>query len=171
MATDVSKMPELLAPAGGPDELAAALAAGADAVYFGLKKLNARTGAKNFPPEALQTVVQSIHDAHAKAYLTLNVDLAQRELGLAARTLALAEQAGVDAVLVRDPAILAFIPAFPKLAFHFSTQAAVTTSAGVEAAPSISARRPPSRHPPASRPRNPSASRGSFWRANFQRKK
>ena len=54
MATDVSKMPELLAPAGGPDELAAALAAGADAVYFGLKKLNARTGAKNFPPEALQ---------------------------------------------------------------------------------------------------------------------
>ena len=137
MATDVSKMPELLAPAGGPDELAAALAAGADAVYFGLKKLNARTGAKNFPPEALQTVVQSIHDAHAKAYLTLNVDLAQRELGLAARTLALAEQAGVDAVLVRDPAILAFIPAFPKLAFHFSTQAAVTTSAGVEAAKSF----------------------------------
>ena len=111
MATDVSKMPELLAPAGGPDELAAALAAGADAVYFGLKKLNARTGAKNFPPEALQTVVQSIHDAHAKAYLTLNVDLAQ------------------------------------------------------------SARRPPSRHPPASKQRNPSASRGSFWRGSCRRKK
>ena len=134
MAMDMSKKLELLAPAGGPDELAAALKAGADAVYFGLKKLNARTGAKNFPPEALQDVVQSIHDAHAKAYLTLNIDLSQRELGLAARTLALAEQAHVDAVLVRDPAILAFIPLFPKLAFHYSTQAAVTTSAGVEAA-------------------------------------
>ncbi|MBR5026889.1 MAG: U32 family peptidase, partial [Victivallales bacterium] len=130
----MSKKLELLAPAGGPDELAAALKAGADAVYFGLKKLNARTGAKNFPPEALQDVVKSIHDAHAKAYLTLNIDLAQRELGLAARTLALAEQAQVDAVLIRDPAILSFIPLFPKLAFHFSTQAAVTTSAGVEAA-------------------------------------
>ncbi len=130
-------LPELLAPAGGPDELAAALKAGADAVYFGLKKLNARTGAKNFPPETLKEVVQSIHDAHAKAYLTLNIDLSQRELGLAARTLALAEQAHVDAVLIRDPAILAFIPAFPKLAFHFSTQAAITTSAGVEAAKSF----------------------------------
>ena len=134
---NMGKLPELLAPAGGPDELAAALAAGADAVYFGLKKLNARTGAKNFPPEALRDVVKSIHDAHAKAYLTLNIDLTQRELGLAARTLALAEQVGVDAVLIRDPAILAFIPAFPKLAFHFSTQAAVTTSAGVEAAKSF----------------------------------
>ena len=134
---DMSKLPELLAPAGGPEELTAALAAGADAVYFGLKKLNARTGAKNFPPEALHDVVKSIHDAHAKAYLTLNIDLSQRELGLAARTLALAEQAGVDAVLIRDPAILSFIPAFPKLAFHFSTQAAITTSAGVEAAKSF----------------------------------
>ena len=134
---DMSKLPELLAPAGGPDELAAALSAGADAVYFGLKKLNARVGAPNFPPEDLQRIVQVIHDAHVKAYLTLNIDLTQRELGLAARTLALAEQAGVDAVLIRDSAILAFIPAFPKLAFHFSTQAAITTSAGVEAAKSL----------------------------------
>ena len=104
MATDMGIKTELLAPAGGPDELAAALKAGADAVYFGLKKLNARTGAKNFPPEALKEVVQSIHDAHAKAYLTLNIDLSQRELGLAARTLpARHEQAvGRAAVLFKE---------------------------------------------------------------------
>ena len=77
---DMTRLPELLAPAGGPDELAAALAAGADAVYFGLKKLNARTGATNFQPEALAGVVQSIHDTHAKAFLTLNIDLAQDRL-------------------------------------------------------------------------------------------
>ncbi|HQC54025.1 MAG TPA: U32 family peptidase, partial [Lentisphaeria bacterium] len=128
--TPTSPALEILAPAGSRDALEAALQAGADAVYFGLKHLNARRGAANFSPEELPEVVQRIHDAGAKAHLTLNIDIHQRELGLAARTLALAAEVGVDAVLVRDPALLALRPHFPQLAFHFSTQAAVTTSAG-----------------------------------------
>ena len=128
---------ELLAPAGGPETLQAALDAGADAVYFGLKRLNARRGAANFAPEELKGVVATVHAAGAKAYLTLNIDLVQRELGLAMRTLQLASDAGVDAVLIRDPALLVARRVFPSLPFHFSTQAAVSSSAGVQAAAAL----------------------------------
>ncbi len=132
--TSSSPVLEILAPAGSRAALEAALQAGADAVYFGLKHLNARRGAANFTPEELPDIVHRVHQAGGKAHLTLNIDIHQRELGLAARTLALAAEAGVDAVLVRDPALLALRPHFPRLDFHFSTQAAVTTSAGVQAA-------------------------------------
>ena len=133
--------PEILAPAGGPAALAAAVAAGADAVYFGLKQLNARRGAENFLPEEVATAVRTLHAAKARAYLTLNIDLTQRELGLAARQLELARKSGVDAVLVRDPALLALRPLFPELEFHFSTQAGVSSSAGVRAAKELGLRR------------------------------
>ncbi len=133
--------PEILAPAGGPAALAAAVAAGADAVYFGLKQLNARRGAENFLPETLPETLRTLHSAGARGYLTLNIDLAQRELGLAARQLELARQSGVDAVLVRDPALLALVPLFPELEFHFSTQAGVSSSAGVHAAKELGIRR------------------------------
>jgi putative protease len=128
---------EILAPAGGAEALRAALAAGADAVYLGLKRLNARRGAANFDPAELGAVVKEVHAAGAKIYLTLNIDLVQRELGLAMRSLQLAEEVGVDAVLIRDPALLAAREAFPALPFHFSTQAAVTSSAGVQAAAAL----------------------------------
>ncbi len=133
--------PEILAPAGGPAALAAAVAAGADAAYFGLKQLNARRGAENFLPEHLAEVLRTLHAAGARGYLTLNIDLAQRELGLAARQLELARQSGADAVLVRDPALLALLPLFPELEFHFSTQAGVSSSAGVRAAKALGIRR------------------------------
>lgn len=124
---------EILAPVNA-NTLDAALEAGADAVYFGLKRLNARRGAQNFTQEELPGVVERIHRAGAKAHLTLNIDLTQRELGLAARTLALARATGVDAVIVRDPALLSLRPLFPELEFHLSTQAGVSTSAGVRMA-------------------------------------
>lgn len=125
--------PELLAPAGSPEALTAALDAGANAVYFGLKKLNARRGAENFAPETLAETIAQVHASGAKAYLTLNIQLTQRDIGLAFRTLRCAEDAGVDAVLVTDPALLAVRPYFPNLEFHFSTQAGVSSSAGAKA--------------------------------------
>ncbi len=124
---------ELLSPAN-TSTLEAALAAGADAVYFGLKRLNARAGALNFSQEELPEAVSRIHAAGAKAHLTVNIDLESREVGLAARTLQCAAQAGVDAVIVRDAAVLALRPLFPTLEFHLSTQSGVSTSAGVRAA-------------------------------------
>ena len=103
----MSHILELLAPAGDWAALEAALDAGADAVYLGLRTLNARRRAKNFSPDEFVKAVEAVHARGAKAYLTLNIDLAQRELGQAARILELARQCRADAVLVRDPALLA----------------------------------------------------------------
>lgn len=125
---------EILAPAGSMQVLEAAIAAGADAAYLGMRHLNARNGAKNFTPDEIEKAVNLAHAHNAKIYLTLNTDLCQRELGLAARTLAVAEKCHVDAVLIRDPALLVFKDFFPGLDFHFSTQAGISSSKGVEAA-------------------------------------
>jgi collagenase-like PrtC family protease len=132
---------ELLAPAGGPKVLLAAVEAGADAVYFGLKELNARIGAENFNQENLADNVRLVHERHAKAYLTLNIDISQRELGQAARQLELARQCKVDAVLIKDPSLLRLMPCFPELDFHFSTQAGISSAAGVKAAKELGMKR------------------------------
>jgi collagenase-like PrtC family protease len=124
---------ELLAPAGDEEALQAALEAGATAVYFGLPILNARRRAPNFTHQQLPAAVQAIHARGARAYLTLNVDIAERELEIAARVLELAHRTGCDAVLVRDPALLALHPAYPSLDFHFSTQSSVANSADLAA--------------------------------------
>ncbi len=126
--------PELLAPAGGMRCLEAALSAGADAVYFGLRELNARRGAENFAADELPLAVELAHGRGARAYLALNIDLAERELGLAARYLELARKSKVDAVLVRDPALLAFVQFYEGIEFHFSTQVGISTSEGMAAA-------------------------------------
>lgn len=132
---------ELLAPAGDLAALQAALAAGTDAVYFGLNVLNARRRARNFDQTEFAAAVQTTHEQGAKAYLTLNIDLSERELAQAARLLKLAQEANVDAVLVRDPALLALKPEFPTLDFHFSTQTCIANSADVAAAARLGATR------------------------------
>ena len=130
---------ELLAPAGDPACLQAALEAGADAVYLGLQSLNARRRARNFSPRELATAVAAAHGRGARIYLALNIDLCERELGEAARILELASRSGADAVLVRDPALLALRPAYPGLEFHLSTQACAASSADALAAARLGA--------------------------------
>ena len=125
---------ELLAPAGDAPALASAWESGADAVYLGLGELNARRGARNFSGESLRTAVEQSHARGVRVYLTLNVDLAESELESAARMLEWARDCGVDAVLVRDPALLALRPEYPQLEFHFSTQAGAMNHADVAAA-------------------------------------
>mgnify|MGYP002728836225 FL=1 len=95
---------ELLSPVNS-NTLDAALQAGADAVYFGMRRLNARRGASNFSQEELAEVVGKVHEKGAKAHLAINIDLSPRETGLAARMLQFAQECSVDAVIVRDPAI------------------------------------------------------------------
>ena len=132
---------ELLAPAGDFAALEAALEAGAGAVYFGLTSLNARRRAKNFRQEEFVHAVETVHARGAKAYLTLNVDVTERELGQAGRIMELARQCGVDAVLVRDPALFALGAAYPELPLHFSTQTCMASSADVSAARELGASR------------------------------
>jgi len=132
---------ELLAPAGDMAALEAALESGAGAVYFGLTSLNARRGARNFRPDELPCAVEAAHARGARAYLALNIDVSQRELGQAARILELARRCGVDAVLVRDPALLALHRAYPDLELHLSTQTCMANSADAAAAARLGAAR------------------------------
>jgi U32 family peptidase len=132
---------ELLAPAGGMPALQAALDAGASAVYLGLRQLNARRGARNFTPEEFESAVKLAHERGARVYLTLNIDIAEREIGQAARIMQLARQAKADAVLVRDPVLLLLRPLFPEIEFHFSTQTCMANSADVAAAGELGADR------------------------------
>jgi putative protease len=134
-------VPELLAPAGDWASLEAALDAGASAVYLGLTSLNARRWAKNFDPEEFPRAVRAAHDRGVRVYLTLNVDLAERELGQAARILELARQCRADGVLVRDPALVALRPEYPEIEFHFRTQTCMANSADVAAAGRLGASR------------------------------
>ncbi len=127
-------MMELLAPAGDWAALESALEAGVNAVYLGLRDLNARRRAKNFGVDEFARAIEAAHVRHARVYLTLNTDIAERELGEAARSLELARRCGADAVLVRDPALFALRPLYPGLEFHLSTQACAANSADAAAA-------------------------------------
>ena len=132
---------ELLAPAGDRACFEAALEAGADAVYLGLTSLNARRHARNFSEGELARACEVAHGRGRRVHLALNIDLAQDELSRAARILELASRLKVDAILVRDPALLALKPHFPELCYHLSTQACVASSADVEAARELGASR------------------------------
>ena len=125
---------ELLAPAGSPEALQAAVQAGADAVYLGCGPLNARQNAKNFPPEALPEAVAYCHLRGVKVYLTMNTLLTDRELAQAAQLGAQASAAGVDAILVQDLGVAKLLREHcPDLPLHGSTQMTVCTLDGVQA--------------------------------------
>lgn len=102
--TSPSRTGEILAPAGDQACLEAALAAGADAVYFGLDEgFNARARASNFRMERLPEVVSMVHRAGARAYLTLNTLVFEPELPVLQPILRDVAKAGVDALIVKIP--------------------------------------------------------------------
>lgn len=125
---------ELLAPAGSPEALVAAVQGGADAVYLGFGPLNARRNAKNFDGEDLVRAVDYCRLRGVKVYLTLNTLLNDRELPLAAQLGAEAAQVGVDAVLVQDLGVAKVLrQTCPDLPLHASTQMTVHNLDGVKA--------------------------------------
>lgn len=125
---------ELLAPAGSPEALTAAIQAGADAVYLGYGDLNARRNAKNFSQEELAAAVAYCHLRGRKVYLTLNTLLNNRELEAAQQTARLANDLGVDAVLVQDLGVAKLLRSTcPDLPLHASTQMTVHTLDGIKA--------------------------------------
>src|SRR5215831_6197150 len=98
--------PEILAPAGDRDALAAALAAGADAVYFGLDDgFNARARAANFPSTGLADVIAQVHRAGARAFIALNTLVFEPELEVVEELVRRVAAAGADAIIVQDPAV------------------------------------------------------------------
>ena len=128
-------MLELLSPAGSREAVTAAVQSGADAVYLGFGDYNARRNAKNFTREQLVEAVEYCHVRGVKVYLTLNTLLSDAELPGAAKEVAFAGSAGVDAVLVQDLGVLDLVRrTAPDLPIHASTQMSVMNLDGVKRA-------------------------------------
>ncbi|HPE15576.1 MAG TPA: U32 family peptidase, partial [Oscillospiraceae bacterium] len=128
-------MLELLAPAGSPEAVTAAVQSGADAVYLGFGDYNARRNAKNFSQEEFVAAVSYCHIRGAKVYLTMNTLLSDRELPGAAEAIALASRTGLDAVLVQDLGAARMIrQSAPDLPIHASTQMTLHNLDGVKLA-------------------------------------
>ncbi|MBQ8340146.1 MAG: U32 family peptidase [Clostridia bacterium] len=122
--TKQHKLPELLAPAGSPEALRAAIEGGADAVYFGGSAFNARMRAQNFSGEAMAENIDLCHRYGLKAYVTLNTLCTDRELPAFLASAAEALNAGADALIVADlGAATAIHQHFPRAELHASTQA------------------------------------------------
>jgi len=122
--TKQHKLPELLAPAGSPEALRAAIEGGADAVYFGGSAFNARMRAQNFSGEAMAESIDLCHRYGLKAYVTLNTLCTDRELLPLLQSAAEALNAGTDALIVADLGAAATIHRyFPEAELHASTQA------------------------------------------------
>ena len=135
-------LPEILAPAGGEEQLAAALRCGADAVYFGAPAFNARRNAANFEPEAFVRAVRACHIRGVKAYITLNTLVRDPEFPALEETVRLIAESGADAVIVQDLGVAAAVRAMcPALALHASTQTAVHNLAGVRELAALGFRR------------------------------
>ncbi|QLE51363.1 U32 family peptidase [Nostoc sp. C057] len=130
--------PELLAPAGNWDCAKAAVENGADAIYFGLDRFNARMRAENFTEADLPQLMTFLHRRGVKGYVTVNTLIFPKELAEAQQYLRTIIAAGVDAVIVQDVGICRLIrhlsPDFP---IHASTQMTITSAAGVEFAKSL----------------------------------
>jgi len=134
--------PELLAPAGDWDCARAAVANGADAIFFGLATFNARMRAGNFTEEDLPDLMRFLHEHGRRGYLTLNVLIFQDELLEAERLVRFAADAGVDALLVQDLGLVRLARAVaPGLAVHASTQMTITSPEGVHFARAIGVER------------------------------
>mgnify|MGYP000192953493 CR=1 FL=1 len=126
---------ELLAPAGSLETAIAAFQSGADAVYLGMDKYNARIPAENFGFDEVSKLAAYAKKHGKKYYLTLNTLLKDGELPDAARMLAEVEELEPDAVIVQDIGVLRLIREFfPRIPIHASTQMGIHNSAGVQLA-------------------------------------
>lgn len=134
--------PELLAPAGNLETALAAYDAGADAVYCGLGRFNARERAENFTSDSLARLLEYAHARGRKLYLTLNTLVKEQELPEVAAYLAELVKLRPDALIVQDLGVLALAREyFPSLVLHASTQMGIHNSAGVAAAGRFGVRR------------------------------
>jgi putative protease len=125
--------PEILAPAGDWECARAAVENGADAIYFGLERFNARMRAHNFTLEDLPELMSWLHSRGVRGYVTFNVLVFADEIDKAVDYLRRIIAAGVDAAIVQDVGVCRLIRSLsPDFPIHASTQMTVTSAAGVE---------------------------------------
>jgi len=114
---------ELLAPGGDLDSIKAAIAAGADAIYCGLDRFNARNRATNLTLDNLNGVLRLAHEHNCKIFLTLNVLILESEIPAIVRLLSQLNTTQIDGVIVQDLGLAYILKHhFPDLDVHASTQ-------------------------------------------------
>lgn len=124
---------ELLAPAGDWDCMRAAVANGADAIFFGVEKFNARARANNFRMDELSEIMAFLHSYGVKGFLTFNILVFENELPDAKELIDACIDAGVDAVIVQDLGLVKMIREIsPDFPIHGSTQMTITSPEAVE---------------------------------------
>lgn len=127
-----NQTPELLAPAGNWDCAKAAVACGADAIYFGLPQFNARLRADNFTNEDLPKLMSYLHEHGVRGFVTMNTLIFAGELPRAETQLLHMEACGVDAIIVQDLGIADLASRIaPKLELHASTQMTISSPEGL----------------------------------------
>ncbi|RLE39601.1 U32 family peptidase [Candidatus Woesearchaeota archaeon] len=133
-------MTELLAPAGNWPALRAAVEAGADAVYFGVKQLNMRITTENFDIGEIKKITEYCHESGVKAYLTLNVIIYDEELPIVKKIITTAKNANIDAIIAWDNAVLTECKR-QDIRIHLSTQASVSNYEAVKVYASLGVKR------------------------------
>lgn len=124
---------EILSPVGNISALYAAARAGADAVYFGVGKFNARRNAENFTKDDLKTISSYCHIRGIKAYLALNTLISDEEMKDALSLVKAACEAGIDAIIINDTGLYETVrKAAPNMPLHASTQMTVHNIKGVK---------------------------------------
>jgi putative protease len=127
-------VPELLAPAGSLDAVRAAVANGADAVYLGTSRFNARDEGAQLTLDELEEACRIAHARQRRIYLTLNILTTPAELADALMLLGDTIDRGIDAVIVQDIGLIRLIGAvYPELEIHGSTQMTVHDASGAAA--------------------------------------
>ncbi len=123
---------ELMAPVGSYESLAAAIQAGADAVYFGVGKLNMRSAsAANFTLDDLARIVDTAHRAGVRAYLTVNTIVYEDEMTAVHEVIDRAKQEGIDAIIATDFAAILYARRIGQ-EVHISTQSNISNSEAVK---------------------------------------
>jgi len=139
---DVVHIPELLAPAGTIEAGLAALDAGADAVYAGLDRFNARERGQNLNLEEMSKLITYAHRIGRNVYVTLNTLVKEAEFPAVTDMLGGLDLIRPDAIIVQDIGVVRLIrEGFPHLTMHASTQMGIHNSAGVRVAESMGIKR------------------------------
>src|SRR5688500_813041 len=126
-----ANVPELLAPAGSLDAVRAAVANGADAVYLGAARFNARDEGAQLTLEELEQACRIAHERAVRVYLALNVLIKPAEMPEALEFLGECIDRGVDAAIVQDIGLVRMIQRiYPGFEIHGSTQMTVHDSSG-----------------------------------------
>jgi putative protease len=142
MTEKTKKIPELLAPAGNLLAGITAFDAGADAVYAGLGKFNARERSENFSLNDMSCLIAYAHKHSRKVYVTLNTLVKECELSEIVEFLAELGRMRPDALIVQDLGVLRIIREyFPHMEIHASTQMGFHNSAGLRIAAQLGVKR------------------------------